>query len=252
MEQAKIMGCSYKGSRADAYNDTDGFLVGYDCPKCKNRGHFAQDVDGEIKTIECDCMKIRRSITAIEKSGLKDQIKKMTFDNYIATEDWQKICLDKAKRFEKGWAYFGGQSGAGKTHLCTAIVGKMLKQGIQTKYMLWRDDSIKLKAKVNDEEYENLIGEYKKAELLYIDDFFKTQKDKPVTQADVNLAFEIINYRDNNPQSITIISSELLTEQLVEIDEATAGRIIKHSKGFIFNIKQDRARNYRLKGDEAI
>lgn len=252
MEQAKVTGCSYNGNRADAYNDTEGCLTGYDCPKCKNRGHFLQEIDGSLQSIDCECMKIRRSIWAIEKSGLKDQIQKMTFDNYIAVEDWQKTCLVKAKRFETGWAYFGGQSGAGKTHLCTAIVGKLIKQGIQAKYMLWRDDSTKLKAKVNEPEYESLIGEYKKAELLYIDDFFKTQKDKPVTQADINLAFEIINYRDNNPQSITIISSELRTEQLIEIDEATAGRIIKRSKGFIFDIKQDRERNYRLKGDEVI
>lgn len=243
---------SYKGNRADAYNNTEGCLTGYNCPKCKNRGYFLQEVDGELKSIDCECMKIRRSVWAIEKSGLKDQISKMTFDNYIAVEDWQKICLEKAKLFEKGWAYFGGQSGAGKTHLCTAIVGKLIRQGIQTKYMLWRDDSTKLKANVNEPEYESLIGEYKKAELLYIDDFFKTQKDKPVTQADINLAFEIINYRDNNPQSITIISSELMTEQLIEIDEATAGRIIKRSKGFIFDIKRDRARNYRLKGDGII
>ena len=42
--------------------------------------------------------------------------------------------------------FIGGQVGAGKTHLCTAMVGEFLKRGISAKYMLWRDDALKLKA----------------------------------------------------------------------------------------------------------
>ena len=45
------------------------------------------------------------------------------------------------------------------------------------------------------------------------------------TAADVNLAYEIINYRYNNRDKITIISTELTIGGLCEIDEALGGRI---------------------------
>ena len=43
---------------------------------------------------------------------------------------------------------------------------------------------------------------------------------KPITQGDINIAFEIINYRYIN-DLITIISSELLLDEIINIDEAT-------------------------------
>ena len=61
-----------------------------------------------------------------------------------------------------------------KTHICTAIVGALLKKGKAPKYMLWQDDITKIKqASSNLEVYEALINSYKQAEILYIDDFLK-------------------------------------------------------------------------------
>ena len=80
-----------------------------------------------------------------------------------------------------------------------------------------------------------MIDRFKKAEVLYIDDLFKTGRNpdgsepKP-TAADINAAFEIINYRYNNPALLTIISSELNEDELLDIDEAVGGRIFERSK----------------------
>ena len=97
-----------------------------------------------------------------------------------------------------------------------------------------------------------MIDRFKKAEVLYIDDLFKTGKAPDgsvlkITGADVNVAFEIINYRYNNPALVTIISSELTEDEILDIDEATGGRIYERAKK-AFSIGKDRKKNYRIKG----
>ena len=66
----------------------------------------------------------------------------------------------------------------------------------------------------------------------------------------MNLAFEIINYRCNQPELITIISSERTLAELVEIDEAVAGRIAQRSKnnGYCINLNRDARKNWRMRG----
>jgi len=122
--------------------------------------------------------------------------------------------------------------------------------------MLWRDEIARIKALVNDaEQYGAMMQEIKNADVLYIDDLFKTGKDdfgkvKQPTPADINAAFEIINFRYNDPRKITIISSERTISDLNEIDEAIAGRIAEKSKadGYCINLGRDAGKNYRMKG----
>ncbi|MGN1223616.1 MAG: hypothetical protein ACI4TG_00765, partial [Ruminococcus sp.] len=64
---------------------------------------------------------------------------------------------------------------------------------------------------------------------------------------DVKIAFELLDYRGRN-QMTTILSTEWTTPQLMEIDEAITGRIIKMAQEYSIDVKKDRAKNYRLKG----
>ena len=104
---------------------------------------------------------------------------------------------------------------------------------------------------VNEPEYEEKLDFYKNVDVLYIDDLFKTGrsssevKQRP-TQADINLAFEILNARYIR-KKITIISSECTISDLIDIDEAIAGRIKQKCGEFCININPDRNKNYRLK-----
>ncbi len=136
----------------------------------------------------------------------------------------------------------------GKTHICTAIAGRFLATGTPTIYMLWSDESKKLKRLVNDNDYEKHINKFKTAELLYIDDLFKVKDKKKeyVSDGDVKLAFEILNYRYINKLK-TVISSEFYLSELIEIDSAIAGRIKQMAKNNCLSIKRDLSRNYRLK-----
>ena len=237
---------------------------GHNCDICKNRGYMWEL--GEYGNgfthnyVPCECMKVRSMIKKIQKSGLKNIMLEYTFDKYIEITEWHKNLKDRALNFIKDnssdWFFIGGQSGAGKTHLCTAITTSYLKQNIAAQYMLWRDDVTKIKALVNDvEEYHKIVDELKTVPVLYIDDLFKMGKNnqgivQPPTVADINLAYEIINYRYNNKGLVTIISSEYTIGDLVKIDEALGGRISEKTaaNGYCINIKKDISKNYRLHG----
>lgn len=271
LAQARSMGFTcdpmtdeeYEKWKADGYNATEGHLNeqdGYDCKLCKNKGDIwkaGKDYRGAWTHFSstCRCMEVRNSIRRMKKSGLKDIIKDYTFDKFEASEPWQKTIKESAMQYAKnpeGWFFLGGQSGAGKTHICTAICREFLLGGRRVVYMLWRDDVSRLKGMTeNPDERAERMERFKRAEVLYIDDLFKMGKDKDgkpqkPTSTDVNLAFEIINYRYNNPDKITIISSECTTDDLVDIDEAVGGRIAERSRKF--NLKKDRTKNYRLRG----
>jgi DNA replication protein DnaC len=193
----------------------------------------------------------------MKRSGLKDIIRDYTFDKFVASEPWQQTIKEAAVNYSEnpnGWFALFGQSGCGKTHLCTAISRKFLLDGKRVVYMLWRDEIVRIKdaARGGDdsEELRKLLDRYKTADVLYIDDLFKTGRaadntmPKP-TPADINYAFEIINYRYNNPALLTIISSEMTIDELLDIDEAIGGRI--YERATAFTIGKSREKNYRLK-----
>lgn len=232
----------------DDYNNSVGDMTGYDCGICRNKGYIAVNVDGRMIMQPCKCIPVRTAARLIKQSGIRTT---MTLQDFKAAEPWQKNMFDVAERFlsnTDGWLYAGGQVGCGKTMICTAIVNELLKRLIPCRYMLWRDDVVRLKASVNvADEYRNMIEPLKRVPVLYIDDFFKTEQGKPPTQADVNIAFEIINFRYNNPNLITLISSERTVIDLLEIDEAVGSRIYQRTKNFNISIAHDNKKNYRLK-----
>ena len=232
--------------KADAYNKSSGSLTGYDCELCRNKGYIEKIVDGNEVLAECKCLKVRDTLYLIKKSGLDKQLRHCTFKSFICEEEWQHKVKDTAQNFAKkasGGFFFGGQTGCGKTHICTAIVGALIKKGMSARYFVWREDSMILKALVNDKSYKDIIDGFKKTDVLYIDDLFKQQN---VGDADIKLAFEIIDsrYRENR---ITIISSELTIDDILKIDEALAGRIMQMSRGYQLDVAKDKSRNYRLR-----
>lgn len=237
------------------YNQTEGNLSEFDCPECKNRGYIAvahyDEMFGTWNEVHrpCKCMEMRRLIRRLRQSGLPASSAAYEFGTFEASEPWQKAMLSKALDFKGGWFYVGGQSGCGKTHICTAILRRMMEEGRSGRYMLWRDEAVKLKSAVTD-GYAGQMDEWKNADVLYIDDLFKTGKSGDLqrpTPADVNLAFELLNFRAVGRKT-TIISSECTLNELIDIDEAIGGRVAELAKGFCLSIRREKSRNYRLKG----
>lgn len=247
------------------FNSTDGDRNqedGYDCPLCRNRGVIAKLVtspDGHqrVAFTDCECVGIRNTIGRMQRSGRANVIKKYTFQTFHVENNFQRKMKDAAQAYVKagkGWFFMGGQSGCGKSHMGTAIFREFLLSGKSAQYMAWREDAVRLKKLLGQDgmAYCDEMEKYKTATVLYVDDLFKTgkadgnQMQRP-TQADINLAFEVLNYRADHPELLTIISSECTIKQLHEIDEAVAGRITEFAKPFILSINPDPAKNYRLR-----
>ena len=242
--------------KADSFNKQQGGLTGYDCPKCLNRGRIAiPNEDGGVSFRDCECMKIRRCVQKMEASGLREVIRDWTFEAYKDVDSWQTTIKQGAMAYADnvdGWLLFCGQSGSGKTHLCTAVCRHLLLAGEEVCYMPWRQDIRELKGMAKEPATQaEALKKYQEAPILFIDDLFKVSKAAdglrvpPVT--DVNLAFDILNYRYTK-RLTTIISTERYPAELVDIDEATGGRIVEMAQGHTYCIEKKPGRNYRLRG----
>ena len=198
-------------------------------------------------------MEKRRAIKTMRSSGLGGLIDK-SFDNFNAVEEWQIRAKTKAENYAKvgsdSWLYFSGQTGCGKTHLCTAICKDFLNQGRSLKYLLWGDISQNLNAlKYKADEYKQYMNELKNIDILYIDDFLKTPSDengvpeKPQIE-DIRNAYTVINARYFAKKK-TIISSEHFMSDYERYDGAAAGRIKQMSE--LIQIERNSERNYRKK-----
>lgn len=227
--------------KAQGLNERAGTLRGYDCSLCKNRGYFSYfDERGELCSRPCKCMRVRKSMRHIKDSGLAPLLAEKTFQAYQTPELWMRYAKELAESYlsdnSGAWLVMAGSNGAGKTHLCTAVCGTFLKRGVDVRYMMWLGYSQKLKAAKNDWTYGELMKPLEKASVLYIDDLFKTKKGAEITDADIRLAFEIINIRYVDPSKRTIISSEKTLEEIVNIDQGLGGRIREKSRGFYVSL----------------
>lgn len=249
---------AYIQMRVDNANAAVGSLSGVDCPTCKNRGYITIPYGNSNTAVrECGCMTKRRALARLEKSGLKDMAARYRLETYKTPNPWQKMAKEMAVSFienNKGkWFAALGSVGAGKTHICTAICGKLIDAGLDVQYMLWKDEARQLKAAVNNSEaYERLISPLQTVKVLYIDDFWKTKRDELTgkyeqpSQADINLAFEILNARYNDSSLVTIISSERVSEDLYNIDPAVGSRINERSRDFCLDLEGEE-KNWRIR-----
>lgn len=251
--------------KADGYNQEKGKLndleyfekLGYDkkyfesyafdCKKCNNKGQVMQTDGKSLFTSNCSCINTRIALYKIRCDYNLD-IKRFKFENYDISEKWQKEFKDLAIKFtktENEWFFVGGQSGAGKTMLCTAILThKIFKQNKSFKYFSWSKDSEQLK--FDKDTADAVIDRLVATDVLYIDDLFKVKDNdvKLVTPADIKLVLKILDSRKNKT---TIFSSEFNIADLRTIDEATAGRIYENCKSFCVNLEKDKCRNFRFK-----
>lgn len=254
-EKIEVTPEQWKQMQIDMYNNSQGNLNefdGYNCDICHNKGFIARlDENGYEVHRYCKCQRVRSTLRRAKRSGLGDILSDFTFDKFEALDKWQIDLKNKAQAFCKDdssrWFFVGGQVGCGKSHLCTAIAAHYIKHGLDVQYMVWVEDSKPLKALVNDIGYQEAVNKFKNVDVLYIDDFLKTQQGEQPTKGDINLAFEILNRRLLNPEQITIISSEKTMSDLLGYDEGTMSRIYKLCGLYKTDIEKDIRKNYRLR-----
>ncbi len=248
---APLSRAAYEEKRLQWYNESAGNLPFLDCPKCHNKGIISyHGEDFELISRECECMMMRRSFWSMEHSGLGRLLEHCTFDSYETPQDWQAHAKARVMAYvqqdSNRWLYVAGQSGCGKTHLCTAVCKELMLQGLEVKYVLWRELYHELQSmQYRYEDYRRKMQELAGAQVLYVDDFLKNT-DKSTQGRELSIAFELINARYAAGRR-TVISSELFLTEVSALDAATGGRISESAKGFIVQMNRGDGRNYRIR-----
>lgn len=236
--------------RVDTYNQSRGEDdgTGIQCDECNNRGLSAfLNEEGQFAVRPCKCRGIRLTVKRLQRQGLYEAAKKKTLPEFRTDTESQRTLKTLVRRFvaeeEPHWMILCGQSGAGKTHLCTAAFVRLsIDKGLDGRYLVWNSDSRRIKATAKDGD-DQMLNDFKRCNLLYIDDLFKCKRDSEPSDADVRLAFEILDYRYSHKLT-TIISSEMVLEDIQYLDEAIYRRIREMCGPYIGNISRDPGKCY--------
>ncbi|UYZ38925.1 ATP-binding protein [Clostridium beijerinckii] len=228
--------------------------ISYKCSKCCDTGWILVPQEHmQPLAVACECRKIEKLKSEWKYSGINVEQSKLTFSSF---EVWNEASsrikdtaaaycteFDEIRNNRRNSILLCGQVGSGKTHCSIAVALNFLKQRIKVVCMPYRDVITKIKQNMIDEEYyTRTISKYQLCEVLLIDDLFKGK----VTESDVNIIFEIINYRYLNFLPI-IVSSEFSIDRLLAFDEGVSSRIYEMSKDYVVEIEKDIRNNYRLK-----
>lgn len=232
----------------------------YKCNACKDKGFIFKEVNGYEVASKCKCKTKEEILAKANRSGLADLFEEKTFKSYETKENYQKSIKTKAieytENFLKGqrnsFAILG-QSGAGKTHIMTAVAGKLIDANVEVKYYMADEIIQRLNAcKYDEENYNKEFSKIANASVLFIDDLFKSSiqeyyKVESINREDLRIIFQIINYRYNKNKPI-LLNSELHYERFAELDQALIGRINEMCNyEYLLSIKPDSSKNYRLK-----
>ena len=225
----------------------------YECEKCKDTGFIqVRDESGEEVSRRCRCMEVKRLRKLLERSGISDEFLGKRLEDFDTMGNPQLVrakgkavrylqSFEQIERQRRNSIMFCGQPGSGKTHLGAAISSGLMGRGIAVAYMAYRDVVTRIKQNMTDEErYTEMIGQYMNARVLYIDDLLKGK----VTESDVNIMYEIVNYRYMNKLPM-IVSTEKSLEELLEFDEAVGSRLVEMSRGNMAKL-EGKNLNYRL------
>lgn len=229
-------------------------LSQYECPICKDTEFtFYNDEKGYQYAKPCECRQLKIAKRLLARSGISEEFQTKTFNNFNdrglkVIHDAKQKAIDYYKSFSANMndrvnsIMFCGQVGSGKTHLGMALANNLIKtKKIAVLYMEYRMTATKLKQLItNDYDYNTELTKYKTAKVLFIDDLLKGK----TTEADVNLLYEIINYRYLNKLPL-IISTEKTRSELIDFDEAIASRIIEMCGENIIELEGQEL-NYRL------
>ena len=226
------------------------------CPKCGGSMWITWvDDKGCDMARRCECFEPTMARRRISASGISEPFRAKGFKNFDTRQNPQlkkasATCSNYCLNYQdiagakSNSILLLGQVGSGKTHLALASANALLDyQKIRVVYMPYREMATKLKQSITEEDsYTWAIDIFKKAPMLIIDDLLKGR----TTESDINILFEIVNYRYicNLPM---IVTSEKLTSELLDFDSAIGSRLIEMAQGRIIELRGNEL-NYRLKG----
>lgn len=227
----------------------------YKCNICKDTTLILyKDKSGHEYAKNCECREKVIAQNLMRASGISDDDAQKGFKGFETFNEpilvnAKNTCISYFQNFKNmeeqriNSVMLCGKSGRGKTTLGLAIANNLLTSGVGVRYMPYRDVVTSLKQQLGADKYcynENMY-KLQNARVLFIDDLLKGK----VNESDINIMYELINYRYLQRKPM-IISTEKTIEELLEFDEAIASRLIEMSKGYIVTFDNS-VPNYRLR-----
>ena len=189
----------------------------YTCAKCKDTGYIAGN--------ECECLKREMSRILIESSGLDCNTMSRFEDSDFAifdAPDKVKAMYQKMKKYIDdidASAYDNvlivGNTGVGKTHLMECMAMRALDNGKAIKYVTaftFNQEMLKFHC-ARLEEKADIMNEYLKCDILFIDDLGTENKINNVTD---EYFYSVINERMQNHRK-TILTTNLDLGQIQDV-----------------------------------
>ena len=238
--------------RVELFNASSFATAVTDCAVCLGKGlhayvrHTVGNVSLAIE--DCDCKRLISQADKLRLCGMPELVQRCGFDNYRIAAPWQaelcktvRACADTEK-----WLLLCGQSGSGKTHLAAALCRELLCRGKSVLCVSWPETVRRLIAA--GFERESLLQPLLNAQVLFVDDLFKSGADQTrgVSRQELDIAFTVVEHRSRLDKR-TLITTELLSRELERLSEGLFGRISQCCGSFICNIARARERNHRLK-----
>ncbi|MBR2634981.1 MAG: ATP-binding protein [Clostridia bacterium] len=207
-----------------------------ECPICGDTGYF----EGKI----CACLKRRAVMEGYRASGIGRLLQKQRFDNFdlsyysdtllpekrYSPRDVMRSLLSELKEYAENFSMespsllFIGGTGLGKTHLSSAIAGKVIEKGFEVVY----ESAPQVCAVFERERFEsaeNAVGTRRlfEAELLILDDLGTEPPSKSASSA----IYHLINHRVLSCGRPTVISTNLTSRALEkQYDSAVLSRLL--------------------------
>ena len=237
---------------------TKNLKQAYNCNKCKDKCYILID---DLTARVCSCQEQKRIERLFRGSQITPAFQGKTFKNfsekkctpavlkmYLAAKAYTRD-FNSLDEEENNWLVFLGQPGAGKSHLSLAVGNTLIQKGVPVLYFQHVEGINEMKDIIRRDGEESIgekTSEMKKVDFLIWDDLFKPLPgQKEVRPFEVQIAFEVLNYRYLNLLP-TAINSERTPKELVTIDEATGSRIIERGKGRMV-VVEGLENNWRLK-----
>ncbi len=204
----------------------------FECTLCKDTGY---DESARL----CKCFKKALTIETCKRSGLGRLVDIQTFDSYsldyfkdnIDVYDKMseifKQCKKYAEKFspESKHLMLVGDTGLGKTHLSTAIAGRVIERGFDVCY----DTATNIFSSFENERFGKQNSKfaipterYFDCDLLIIDDL----GTEPVTQFTVSSLYNLINTRSMNEKQVLLNTNLTKDEIKKKYGDRIASRLI--------------------------
>lgn len=221
--------------------------------RCKVHNCVAGKIlEGNTFIKYCDCAQGQEIETITKSSGFTESMLEKTVKSYKTEFDMQKEAktnvinylkdFNDTKKIDKGFMFMG-QSGAGKTHLASAICSHFIKNGITTRLMSYAKDIYGLKFNQGDEGYNKILDSFLNPKVILIDDLFQGEP----TKSEISIIWKIIDERIKH-NKVTIVTTEKTFEELSDISGSLTGRLIEMSSPNIIDFTRDSTLNYRIQG----